>query len=449
MSSFSMPPISSGELPPQRNKKCPPLVHLDTKSPAAHRDKPPLTHFDNKSSLVHFEAKTPLSYLDIKPPLSHLDTKTPLSHLDSKPPLSHMETKPPLSHLDTKLPLEAKMPLAHQDSRQPMPLSKKWNSLEGKEDKTYSQAYIKKLAHTPSKSLKPPSQKLTSLVLEEGNSAGDVNSISLEGRGLDQSGSDKPKEIRRKSKKDQALPSRGRTTISTSLFQEDSGDRRPTIERGGTNTISMEVSGVGSRNSTELNQHPPQPAASKTKDVVSPHLKKPFSDSDVSKKKSHSAVYPNNHETPLVVEEADESSGITAISSAPINTTHKRNKKKKPNQAPSPQKLPRDKTSLHNNNKHTYVWNDGDQQPPNGGMGGALVEMDLAPLEDLAHAQPDQAVKAALQSLAKEDWTDKCEGIGMVVVIARDFPHLLQLQLHPVLIALKKEVRHIAVHCLK
>ena len=420
MSSFSMPPIPSSELAIQKNKKHPPLAHLEAMTPAVHRDKISLASFENKSS-AH----------------SHLDKITPLSHIDTKSPLSHLETKPPL---------ETKMPLARQDSRQPVPLPKKWNSFEyGKEDKTYSQAYIKKLASTPAKSLKPPpSQKLTSLVPDEGITTGDVNSISLEGRGLDQSGFDKPRDsfqIRRKSKKDHAVPSRGRTSISTSLFQEGTGERRPTIERGGTNTISMEVSGVGSRNSAELNQHPSQPNTIKTKDVISPNLKLSFSDSD-TKKKSRSAIYPNNHESPLVVEEADESSGgITAISSAPIDTTHKRNKKKKPSQTSSPQKLPRDKTSLHNKN-HTYVWNESDQPPPSGGMGGALMEMDLVPLEALVRTLPDQAVKTALQSLAKEDWNDKCEGIGMVVIIARDFPHLLQSQLHPVLMALKKEVCH-------
>lgn len=337
-------------------------------------------------------------------------------------------------------------PLAHLDSKPPIPFPKKWNSIDyGKEDKTYSQAFLKKLASTPAK-LKPAGQKLSSQTVpqplsyaEEGNTFNNVHNISLEGRGLDQSG-DKPRETlhhKKKHRKDQSVPNKGRTAISTSLFQEGNGERRPTIERGGTNTISMEVSGIGSRNSAEQPQRPSQPAAIAKNETASP--KKTATDYDMSKKKSHSAVYPNNsHESPLVVEEADvASNGSPAISSAPIDTTHKRNKKRKPSQTSSPQKALGDKTAL--GSKHTHVWNDGDSQT--GGMGGALMEMDLGLLEGHVHAHPDHAVKAALQSLAKDDWNSKCEGIGMVVILARDFPQILLTQLHQVLIALQKEVR--------
>ena len=322
----------------------------------------------------------------------------------------------------------------------PIPLPKKWNSFDGgREDKTYSQAFLKKLAN-PTKPLKPAGQKLAAQILpvtfpdEAGSSSS--NTISLEGRGLDQSG-DKPRDLlqqqKKRHRKDQLFPNRGRTTISTSLFQEGAGERRPTIERGGTNTITMEVSGIGSRNSAE---HLPQPLLSKaSEDSISP--KKSASDFEISKKKSHSAVYPNNsHDPPLVVEEADDSTGVSLIASAPIETTHKRNKKKKPGQTSSPQKLQGNKVTAQG--RHTYGWKDGDVQ--SSGVGGALMEMDLALLESHVHANPEQAVKTALQSLSKVDWTDKCEGIDMVVVIARDFPHLLLAQLHHILMALQNEV---------
>lgn len=371
------------------------------------------------------------------------------------------------------------------ETKPPLPVPKKWSSLDsdrlyggsGKEDNTYSQAFAKKLNNTPTKSSKLGGQtkreRSTTQVFpatsseEVDASAVTINSISLEGRSLDREAgvtAREPQLQRKKSKKGDLhqSSSKNRVTISSSLFgcQEGTGERRPTIERGGTNTISMEVSGIGSRNSAESHgQQVSQQLSKNTKESILRKKQKHVTsddDCELTEKKSQSATYPNitkksSQDPPVLhvneVECSTSPSTVTSsIASAPVETTYKRNRKKRnSSDSTSPAKtfsvrpMYGDTKRLQSYNKPSLTVTDMDLQF---GRGGSPLEPDSALLESHVHANPDQAVKTALQSLANEDWNNKCEGINMVIIVARDYPNLLHAQLHTVLIALQKEVQH-------
>lgn len=396
----------------------------------------------------------------------------------------------PLTSKDLSAQQHKKCPtLAHMETKPALP-PKKWNASDcdrvyggsGKEEKTYSQAFTKKLLNTtPTKSLKPGGQakwersvmqnvSATTSPEELDTSTVSINNILLEGRGIDREvgePSREPQLHRKKSKKGDLhqTSSKNRVTISSSLFgcQEGVGERRPSIERGGTNTISMEVSGVGSWNSAESHSQQASHQLSKnTKDSILQKKQKheTSGDFDVTEKTSHSATYPNStkkssqvlpieHGYQVEVTSASTSASSN-ISSAPVETTHKRIRKKR---STSDSTHPAQTLSLnqqrsgsppkrrsHSYNKHTFTLTDMDMQF--GGRSGSPLEPDLALLENHVHANPDQAVKTALQSLANEDWNNKREGIDMIIIIAHDFPNLLLAQLHAVLMALQKEVPH-------
>ena len=67
--------------------------------------------------------------------------------------------------------------------------------------------------------------------------------------------------------------------------------------------------------------------------------------------------------------------------------------------------------------------------------------MVLIPSPFQVHSNPEQAVRTALQSMSSEDWSSKCEGLGMIMCMARNYPHLLHPQLHTVILTINKEVR--------
>ena len=343
------------------------------------------------------------------------------------------------------------------------------------EEKTYSQAFAKKQHISTkmggqAKRERSVTQKNTSLSsLEEVDaSLITMNDISLEGRSIDREvgGANREAQLHRKKNKKgdpHQTPSKSRVTISSSLFglQDGVGERRPSIERGGTNTISMEVSGIGSWNGTEshqaqqLSRHLSQ---NTRESILKKMLKQETVDYDfeVVGNKSHSATYPNTTKSSQVlpVLRGDQLEGIytstntnCSIASAPVEATHKRNRKKRsvsdssPAQTLSPHRqhgdtLPKNRSQSYN--KHALTVTDMDLQC--GGRGGSPQEFDQALLEGHVHANPDQAVKTALQSLASEDWSNKCEGIGMIICITHYYPSLLQAQLHTILSAVQKEV---------
>ena len=350
----------------------------------------------------------------------------------------------------------------------------------GKEEKTYSQAFAKKLLSSPSKSKPPPaavppqpkqrergekgqaatipsSSSSSSEPQESDTSLLSVN-ISLEGHGLDRgeggpgnlaASGGRDSQLKKKGKRPGAHPtqSKNRTTISSSMFgnQEGTG-ARPTIERGGTNTISMEVSGVGSRGN-----------AGEGSIVKTTLLSQTTKESFIRKKQRYQAeegeVESGEPPTslglftkpPAVLRESSETSVSTSNStSAPVEGLHRRNRHKRSNDGSRNTKSHSEYRDPHRGRTHhpkgTLMVTDMDSSLGSSG-GSSPQELDLALLESQVHANPEQAVRMAQQSLASEDWSNKCQGMAMIMCIARHYPHLLQPHLHTVLIAIQKEVR--------
>lgn len=389
----------------------------------------------------------------------------------------------PLINKDLTAQQQRKCPaLAHIESKPAPPTTKKWTALDSeqvcavgsvREEKTYSQAFAKK-DHTPTKTggqakrERSITHKNSATSSEEVDASSiTINNISLEGRSIDREVGGASRELHRKKSKKGDLyqtQSKNRITISSSLFglHEGVGERRPSIERGGTNTIVMEVSGIGSWNSSESHpQQISQQLSQSTKEsILHKKLKQETANDDfeVEEKKSHSAMCSNaTKKSPQVLpvlrgDQVEGTSTFTtancSVASAPVETTHKRNRKKRsssestPSQALSPHQqhgdMPPQNRSQSFSKQHTLTVTDMDL--PFGGRNGSPQELDQALLESHVHANPDQAVKTALQSLANDDWSNKCEGIGMIICMSLYYPSLLQAQLHVILSAVQREV---------
>ncbi len=328
------------------------------------------------------------------------------------------------------------------------------NVLEGfSEERSYSQAFAKKIGADASTKLPYKSGTQAKWEKEKGavvvgTSAGLASSeeldaitkISLEGRGLDREGNNSgsnsgSQDSVRKKKSKKGDPyhshSKNRACIGAITYgnQEGSGERRPTIERGGTNTISMEVSGVGARSVTEG-----QPMLSQT------------TKESIMQKKQRNKWESTHEET--------ASKGSSSISSAPIETSRSRkirhiksngsisgnHSSKYGDSSISP---PRSRVQSNHSttNKSTLTITDMDLSYS--GRGSSPQELDTALLDSHVHANPDQAIKTALQNIASEDWSNKCEGMSMVMCVARYYPNNLQPQLHSVILAVQKEVLYI------
>lgn len=359
------------------------------------------------------------------------------------------------------------------------PVVKKWNALDAdriyggnKEERTYSQAFVaKKLL---SMSNKPPYKACMQAKREreKGNAfqaplAGPTSeepeavalpfSISLEGHGLDRgeasinTNRDIQQQQKKKAKKADVHQTycKNRTTISTSMFGNQEGGSRPTIERGGTNTISMEVSGVGSLSSAGAEAQTTLLSQNTKESFI--HKKQSYRSEDdhaEPEKKVQSPTHSSSKKPPIQHEASDTSVSSSGTTSAPVEGTHRRNRKKKnsdgsrsSNNKPhsefgstlSPTRdTPRTKTTL--------TVTDMDSSVISGGGGISPQELDSALLETQVHSNPEQALRTAQQSIASDDWNNKCEGLVMVMCIARHYPNLLLPQLHTTLRAVQKEV---------
>ena len=336
------------------------------------------------------------------------------------------------------------------------PILKKWNALDvdrvyggSKEERTYSQAFAKKMSS--SSNSKPPFKVGTQIkrekekgtlfqnsssghVSEEPEAAGAGFSISLEGHGLDQrggeGGANGAAKVVAHQRKKAKRPDKSQTTIGLSLLSSQEGGNRPTIERGGTNTILMEVSGVGSRATASSEQG---------QTLLSQNTKESF----MRKKKNYQSaddcevVDRGSPRKPLQRSEAlDESTTSSSITSAPVEMTHRRNKHRKDSKDRS---KPQSHQTSRGGGGATLVVTDMDSPLSTGGA--SPQEQDSALLESQVHSNPDQALRTAHQSMASDDWTNKCEGMTMVMCLARHYPALLQPQLHFTLLAVQKEVK--------
>lgn len=345
------------------------------------------------------------------------------------------------------------------------PVLKKWNALDAdrvyggnKEERTYSQAFAKKISSSANKPpFKVPSQNRRERekgTVFQGVSMGHTPeepvavpvSISLEGHGLDRggegtaNGTKPPPQQKKKAKKPDIhqAPCRNQTTIGLSMLSSQEGSNRPTIERGGTNTILMEVSGVGSRNTTNEPQT-----------LLSQNTKESF----VRKKKSYKSK--DDHEVLDKTDSPQQPSSIcsgnseeststmsSSISSAPVEMTHRRNKHKK--RESRDRSKPQSHQTSRGSGVTTLTVSDMDSLLSAGGT--SPQEQDGALLESQVHSNPEQALKTAHQSMACEVWSNKCEGMIMVMCVARHYPSLLLPQLHTTLLAVQKEVCGHPIH---
>lgn len=346
------------------------------------------------------------------------------------------------------------------------PVSKKWNTNSdvdrvygGREEKTYSQAFAaRKILNTPTK----PSYKANSQAKREKekiqNSLDECDSISLEGHRLvDPEGAgsaSRDVQGKKRTKKGDAVyqsHTKNRTTFGLSMYnsQEGSGERpRPTIERGGTNTISMEISGVGSRNNSTEGISLLSP---NTKDSILHRKQKYRSESEHETSDKSSTEKP-----PLITQE--DSSGMA--STLVETSSGKKRKDKKNTETVAFQYRSRSHSESGgyggatgntvdttprssrggSNNRSTLTITDIDSPSSFTTRGNSPQEFDTALLESHVHSNPDQAIKTALQSIARDDWSNKCEGMIMVMCIARNYPAMLEAQLHTTVLAVQKEV---------
>ena len=342
----------------------------------------------------------------------------------------------------------------------PGPVVRKWNTLDaadkvygmGRDEKTYSQAFTKKMLNSSSKSPYRTAQSQTKREREKGGHSAEAESetmattfsISLEGHGLERgegstNGDDRAPQQKKKQRKPE-LHGKNQPALSS---QEGSG--RPTIERGGTNTILMGISGVGSRSGT-----------SETQALLSQNTKESIirKKQNYQSKDDHELLDKKLHPSRKTSDEGSNTPGT--IASAPVEMTQKRSKHKKSSEG------------HHHHHRSSKSHFDSLDVPKSKGQsrggGGSLTitdmdtslntggssphEQDSVFIETQVHSNPEQAIKAAHQSMASEDWSSKCEGMTMLMCAARHYPNLLLPQLHSTLLAVQKEVRLSLFHTL-
>lgn len=337
------------------------------------------------------------------------------------------------------------------------PVLMKWNALDvdrvyagGKEERTYSQAFAKKMSSSANKQpykvlAQNRKEREKGTAFQGASVAGHTSeesettptaafSISLEGRGLDRGGDGatngtKAPQQKKRVKKTDAHQTHSKNTIGLSLLSSQEGSNRPTIERGGTNTILMEVSGVGSRSANEaqttlLSQNTKESFARKKKNYQTKD------DYEIPDKSSP------QQSSPFRSEASSESTSTTSssISSAPVEMTHRRNRHKKREAGG------RTKPQSHQTSRGGATLTVTDVDSPLSAGGTSPQEHDGALLESQVHSNPEQALKTAHQSMDSDVWSNKCEGITMVMCVARHYPTLLLPQLHTTLLAVQKEV---------
>lgn len=283
---------------------------------------------------------------------------------------------------------------------------------DAKEEKTYSQAFAKKLFNASNKTHKAggiqskrdrekgvssgPSHGVT----EEPDSATLSLNISLEGHGLDHGDGgtkDTTQQQKKKVKKSDTTSqshSKNRTTISLSLYgNQDGGSMRPTIERGGTNTISMEVSGVGSRSSS-LNEG--QSLLSQTTKDSIIHKKQKYQaskeesciDQQQQGKAMGTPMHSSSAKKPPLPAESQENVPTNNVVSAPAENGHRRSKHRKHTDGRtssryleiSPQNTPRSKSN-HAGGSGRSSLTITEMDLSGGGSGGSPMELDNALLE--------------------------------------------------------------------
>ena len=313
-------------------------------------------------------------------------------------------------------------------------------------DKTYSMAFAKKQAKAAGqiKRDRTPPQSVD-------NEAG----ISLEGRSLDRdSGVNKVSQPKKKPRKVDALkgnlpPPKLR---SVPLGYESGVERRPSIERGGTNTIEMEVSGVGSHSGSRgkenlVIQDQSVSQLQTTKENSGGRKRQKHNsgeeDTDATMLSAHYIVSKRPVPPPSVDQPTNPSL------SAPAKDTQKRAKRSRQHShptstqesgyGPAGDETPRGSNPTRRTN--TIIT---DMESSMNGGGGSPCESQLIELQPLHN--PEQGLKESIAKIGKEDWSAKCDGMIGVRQVALYHPDVLQPQLHSVVLAVQKEVSPITLY---
>lgn len=326
-------------------------------------------------------------------------------------------------------------------------------------DKTYSMAFAKRQAKAAAavqmKRDKTPPQ---SVDIEPG--------MSLEGRSLDRDrdpAANKETQVKKKSRKAEALkgnlpPPKLR---SGPLGYEPGVERRPSIERGGTNTIEMEVSGIGSRGSSRGKEN------LNVQDLPSSSQSQP----QATTKENTGGRKRQKHSPVAAVEETDTAVGVVQSAgqytsstkppvppvsmerstnsslSAPIKNAQKKVKKNRQysHQTSSQESgygsTAGDETPSRRTSYSTTV-SDMDSSMSSGGGGGggngSPGESQLIELQPFSN--PEQGLRESIAKIGSEDWSAKCDAMIGIRQVAMYHPAVLQPQLHSVVLAVQKEV---------
>ena len=277
-------------------------------------------------------------------------------------------------------------------------------------------------------------QSVTLQSQEDEPDAPPMRGISLEGRSLEKGTENDGREIQKKKSRKLSDPLKGsvppkpRNSRSNS-FAVEGLQRRPSIERGGTNMIDMEVSGIGSpRRSGEGGSGPQTPSLSQaTKESIAQKRQKQLEEKQPGFE-SHSATYPSS-KPPIPPQPAD----LTV--SAPVRHVRNKHKHRSSSKAesgftPGGDETPRGRHYSRNNSLAEL-----DSSITGGSLNGSQLE-ELNPFDN-----PEHGLREAMQNISSEDWSVKCEGLLAVRRLAMFHADTLLPQLHSVVMAVQEEVR--------
>ena len=293
--------------------------------------------------------------------------------------------------------------------------------------------------------------------------------MSLEGRSLDRdrdpASSIKETQVKKKPRKAEApkgnLPPP--KLRSGPLGYEPGVERRPSIERGGTNTIEMEVSGIGSRGSSRGKENLAVQDLVPSSSQPQPHATTTKENSGGRKWRKHSPV--------AAVEETDMAAGVVqsvgqyASStkppvppasmerstnpslSAPIKNAQKKMKKSRQHshQASSQESgygTAGDETPSRRTSYSTTVSDMDSSMSSGGGRGGNGSPGESQLIELQPFSNPEQGLRESIAKISSDDWSAKCDGMIGIRQAAMYHPAVLQHQLHSVVLAVQKEVHY-------
>ena len=276
-------------------------------------------------------------------------------------------------------------------------------------------------------------QSVTVQSQEDEPDAPPMRGISLEGHSLEKGTENDGREVQKKKSRKLSdhskgnVPSKPRTSRSNS-FAVEGLQRRPSIERGGTNMIDMEVSGVGSpRRSGEGGSGPQTPSLSQaTKESILQKRQKQLEEKQPGFE-SHSATYPSS-KPPIPPQPATDLTVSAPVRHVRNKQKHRSSSKTESGFAPAGDETPR---GYGRNSSLAEL----DASTTGGSLNGSQLE-ELNPFDN-----PERGLREAVQNISSEDWSAKCEGMLAVRRLAMFHTDTLLPQLHSVVMAVQEEVR--------